>query len=81
MIPLPHRMENAEYLIITRDMFLNALQPLVDLKSQRMSVKVVTVENIMDSAESPEVALLQPSADIYAVGTWMVFATAQIRRF
>jgi parallel beta-helix repeat protein len=37
--------DDAEYLIITRPMFVDDLQPLVDLKSERMSVKVVTIEN------------------------------------
>lgn len=41
--------EGAEYLIITRPMFLDALQPLVDLKSQRMSVKVMTVDDIISA--------------------------------
>jgi hypothetical protein len=38
---------DAQYLIITRPMFLDALQPLVALKSKRMTVKVVTVDDIV----------------------------------
>jgi parallel beta-helix repeat protein len=45
----------AEYLIITRQMFVNALQPLVELKSERMSVKVMTVEEIVRNYEGGDV--------------------------
>jgi uncharacterized membrane protein len=41
---------DAVYLIITRQMFENALQPLVELKENRgMSVKVVTLDEIIKS--------------------------------
>jgi len=45
--------EGAEYLVITREMFLKALTPLINMKSQRMSVKVVTVDNIVENCLYP----------------------------
>jgi len=54
---------DAEYLIITRLMFLDVLQPLENIKSQRMSVKALTVEEMMGKA------LIYPSDDVHATET------------